>query len=101
MPSSCAHTIHREQSHFGWDNSFEPKLTVAPGESVEFHTIDASGGQLGPDSKLADVAALVRTLNMDTPAGDIKTPSGNDAIISIKPGIELQPGHDAGAVVTW
>ncbi len=58
MPSSCNYTIHKSQSHFGWDNSFAPQLTVAPGESVEFETIDSSGGQLGPESTLADLASL-------------------------------------------
>ena len=58
MPNSCNHTIHREHSHYGWDNSFAPRLTVAPGETVEFETVDASGGQLGPESSLEDVANL-------------------------------------------
>jgi acetamidase/formamidase len=50
MPNSRRHTIHKHQSHFGWDNSLQPKLTVAPGESIEFETLDSSGGQLTPDS---------------------------------------------------
>lgn len=58
MPNSCTHTIHKGHSHFGWDNSLPPKLTVAPGESVEFETIDASGGQLSAESRVADIAAL-------------------------------------------
>ena len=33
-------------------------MTVAPGDSVEFATIDASGGQLTVNSSVADVAAL-------------------------------------------
>ena len=33
-------------------------MTVAPGESVEFATIDASGGQLDVNSGVAEVAAL-------------------------------------------
>jgi len=58
MFNSCQHTIHRGQSHFGWDNSIPPNLTVAPGETVEFETVDASGGQLTKDSTLGDVARL-------------------------------------------
>ncbi len=58
MPSSRAHTLHERHSHIGWNNAFPPALTVAPGESVEFHTIDASGAQLGPKSTVADIAAL-------------------------------------------
>ncbi len=55
---SNKHTIHRQHHHFGWDNSNSPVLTVAPGDSVEFETVDASGGQLDPESSVADVAAL-------------------------------------------
>lgn len=33
-------------------------MTVAPGDSVEFATIDASGGQLTVNSNISDVAAL-------------------------------------------
>ena len=58
MPNSCNHTIHQAHSHYGWDNSFAPQLTIAPGESVEFETVDASGGQLGPESGLEDVVTL-------------------------------------------
>jgi acetamidase/formamidase len=51
-------TIHAAHAHFGWDNARAPALTVAPGESVEFETVDASGGQLSPASVVADVAGL-------------------------------------------
>ena len=56
MPNK--HTIHSKHHHYGWDNSFPPIMTVAPGDSVEFETIDASGGQLNADSTVEDVAAL-------------------------------------------
>ncbi len=58
MLNNCKHTIHKGDSHYGWDNAFAPRLTVAPGETVEFETVDASGGQITPDSGVADVAAL-------------------------------------------
>lgn len=59
MPSSGhEHTIHRHRHHFGWDNAFPPALTVAPGDTVEFETVDSSGGQLPPDATLAHLAAL-------------------------------------------
>jgi acetamidase/formamidase len=51
-------TIHSHQHHFGWDNSLAPVLTVVPGDVVTFEVVDASGGQLGPDSPPADVARL-------------------------------------------
>jgi len=58
MLNSSDHTIHRTHSHFGWDNSIPPVLTVAPGESVTCETVDSSGAQLNPTSTVADVSAL-------------------------------------------
>jgi acetamidase/formamidase len=52
------HTVHRRQSHCGWNNANEPVLRVAPGETIEFHPIDASGGQLTQTSTVADIAKL-------------------------------------------
>ena len=54
----CNHTIHSENAHVGWDNSLPPVLTVAPGETVAFDTVDSSGGQLAPDSTLEDLSRL-------------------------------------------
>ncbi|HEX2526643.1 MAG TPA: acetamidase/formamidase family protein [Geminicoccus sp.] len=54
----ATHYIERRHHHFGWDNSLSPVLTVQPGDIVEFETIDASGGQLTPNSTAADVATL-------------------------------------------
>ncbi|MEE8456040.1 MAG: acetamidase/formamidase family protein [Limibaculum sp.] len=59
MTSSSPHrTIHSEHHHFGWDNANAPVLRLAPGDTVEFETVDASGGQLSPASTVADVAKL-------------------------------------------
>jgi acetamidase/formamidase len=58
MPADLRHTIHSEHHHFGWDNANEPVVTVAPGDTVEFDTVDASGGQLSPESSVADVLGL-------------------------------------------
>lgn len=51
-------TIHDQHHHYGWDNSFEPVLTIEPGDEVEFGIVDASGGQLTASSTTADVATL-------------------------------------------
>ena len=51
-------TIHEHKHHFGWDNSYEPAIIIEPGATIEFHTVDASGGQLSPTSTVVDVAAL-------------------------------------------
>lgn len=50
------HTIHR--SHYGWDHSFPPAARIAPGDELEFDVADASGGQLGGNSTVHDVARL-------------------------------------------
>ncbi len=55
---SAAHTIHAHDHHHGWDNTFPPKLTVAPGTEIAFETVDASGGQLSPASTVADVPGI-------------------------------------------
>lgn len=53
----CRHTLHHAQGHYGWDNANPPVLRVAPGDTVEFHPLDASAGQIVPDST---VDAIVR-----------------------------------------
>jgi len=52
------HTIHRDHIHHGWNNAFAPALKIAPGESVEFETLDASSGQLNKSSTAADLEKL-------------------------------------------
>lgn len=54
----CNHTIHDHQCHFGWNRDNPPVLRLAPGETVEFHPVDSSGGQLNAKSTLADLSAL-------------------------------------------
>ncbi|MCF6101781.1 acetamidase/formamidase family protein [Mesorhizobium muleiense] len=58
MCNNCDYTIHGRHHHFGWDNSFVPTERVAPGSTIEFQCLDSSGGQLQPDSTVADVALL-------------------------------------------
>ncbi len=50
------HTIHHH--HFGWDNSLAPQAHAQPGDTLSFDIVDASGGQITPDSTAADVAAF-------------------------------------------
>ncbi|WP_102960860.1 acetamidase/formamidase family protein [Mangrovicella endophytica] len=58
MCKACDYTIHGHQHHFGWDNSLEPALRVAPGATIEFECRDSSAGQLTPDSTVEDVRTL-------------------------------------------
>lgn len=50
MKDSSAHTLHAGHRHLGWDRDLTPVLNAAPGEIVQFETIDASGGQIDPRS---------------------------------------------------
>jgi acetamidase/formamidase len=52
------HTIHRRHIHHGWNNEFQPRLKIAPGETVHFETVDASSGQLSKTSTAADLVKL-------------------------------------------
>ncbi len=54
----CTHTIHNHQCHHGWNNANVPVLRIAPGESIAFNTVDASGGQITAKSNLSDLAQL-------------------------------------------
>jgi acetamidase/formamidase len=54
----CNHTIHDHQCHFGWNKDNTPVVKIAPGESIEFHPKDSSGGQLTSKSTVADIATL-------------------------------------------
>jgi len=50
------HTIH--QCHFGWNRDNPPLARIAPGDTLEFHPLDSSGGQLTRQSTVADVTTL-------------------------------------------
>jgi acetamidase/formamidase len=58
MCSNCDYTIHRHHHHYGWDNSFVPAQTVAPGSTVFFECLDSGGGHFKPGSTVADVSTL-------------------------------------------
>ena len=49
------HYVGKFSNHFGWDNSIQPVIRIAPGDTVEFDTIDAGGGQLNKHSTVEDV----------------------------------------------
>ena len=51
-------TIHSVNSHFGWDNSFAPAVTVAPGAMLELKCRDSSNGYFTAQSTVADVATM-------------------------------------------
>lgn len=51
-------TIHSAHTHTEWNHLIPPVATIAPGESLEFETIEASGGQLSPTSTARDIEQL-------------------------------------------
>nr|WP_321463599.1 acetamidase/formamidase family protein [uncultured Cohaesibacter sp.] len=53
----CDYTIHSAQHHYGWDNSIAPVARIDPGQSVEFDCMDASAGQITPNSSVDDLMA--------------------------------------------
>ena len=50
------HTIH--ECHFGWSNANKPEIRIAPGETIEFHPVDSSGGQINATSTVEDLGKL-------------------------------------------
>ncbi|GHO50921.1 acetamidase/formamidase family protein [Ktedonospora formicarum] len=50
--------VHRHQWHLVWDHSISPIARIQSGETVSFDTLDASCGQIGPESTAESIAAL-------------------------------------------
>lgn len=50
--------LRGSQSHYGWDNSLEPALRVAPGDEVIIEALEASGGQINSSSTVEAVADM-------------------------------------------
>ncbi len=82
MCNKCDYTIHGRHHHFGWDNSFAPVERVEPGSTIEFECLDSSGGQLTPDSTVADVSRL--------DFGKVNPVSGPIHVDGAKPGDALK-----------
>ena len=57
-PSRPRYTLHSHEGHLGWNRDLPPVATIAPGETVEFRPLDASGGQITAESTVADIGRL-------------------------------------------
>ena len=57
----ATHHLDDTLPHAFWDNSYPARLRIQPGDTVVFETLEASAGQVGPDS----TSEAVRTLNFD------------------------------------
>ena len=52
-------TIHNHQQHLGWDNSFQPVLTVLPGDELVLELQDASGNRVQRNSSADLISSLL------------------------------------------
>ncbi|MGZ3617269.1 MAG: acetamidase/formamidase family protein [Ktedonobacteraceae bacterium] len=57
----ATHHLDDTQPHAFWDNSYPPRLRIQPGDTVVFETLEASAGQVEPDSP----SEVVGHLNFD------------------------------------
>jgi acetamidase/formamidase len=57
----ATHHLDDTQPHAFWDNSYPARLRIQPGDTVVFETLEASAGQVVPDSP----SAVVANLNFD------------------------------------
>ena len=57
----ATHHLDDTQPHAFWDNSYPARLRIQPGDTVVFETLEASAGQVGPDSP----SVVVGNLNFD------------------------------------
>jgi len=54
------HLLSAEPTHSVWDRELQPRLVVEPGDTVHLECLDASGGQVRPDSTVADFEKIDR-----------------------------------------
>jgi acetamidase/formamidase len=71
-----------DKLHYTWSREQPPALTVRPGDEVELHLTDASGGQLGPNSTIDDFRNLNHAITMPI--------SGPIVVDGARPGDVLQ-----------
>ncbi len=57
----ATHYLDDTQPHAFWDNSYPARLRIQPGDTVVFETLEASAGQVSPDSP----SEVVGNLNFD------------------------------------
>lgn len=54
----ATHHLDDIQPHAFWDNTLAPRVRVQPGDTVVFETLEASAGQIRPDSPASAAAHL-------------------------------------------
>ena len=84
--------VHRDQYHLAWDNSIAPIATVRSGETLEFELLDASCGQIGPESTIEAIRALDFS-RVDQVNGPIYVEGANPGDTLEVEFIDLQPAN--------
>jgi acetamidase/formamidase len=54
------HRLTAEPTHSRWNRALEPRLTISSGDTVHMRCLDASGGQVKPESSIEDFLAIDR-----------------------------------------
>jgi len=54
------HVLSAEPIHSRWNRALKPRLTIAPGDTVQMECLDASGAQVHPSMSLSDYLAIDR-----------------------------------------
>jgi acetamidase/formamidase len=55
------HRLTAEPTHSRWNRALEPRLTISSGDTVHMSCLDASGGQVKPESSVEDFLSIDRT----------------------------------------
>lgn len=55
------HALSAEPTHSVWDRSLQPRIRIAPGDTVQMECVDASGGQVYPGMTTAEYLRIDRT----------------------------------------
>ncbi len=76
------HILTAEPTHSFWDKDFSARLTIDPGDVVHLECVDASGGQVTPQSTIEDFLQIDR--------GRIHALTGPIAIAGAEPGDVLE-----------
>jgi len=76
------HNLSANPTHSRWNRALPPRLSIAPGDTVHFECLDASGAQVHPGMTLAEFLAIDR--------GRIHALTGPVFIEGAEPGDVLQ-----------
>lgn len=76
------HSLSANPTHSVWDRSLPPRLTIESGDIVHLECVDATGGQLTPQSTAAEFMAIERTR--------VHALTGPIAVAGARPGDVLQ-----------